>query len=173
MRMEQSNYTVYFHKHIIIVGSIQSRMNFLSKVNKHQGLSCKYCAWELYLFSVLLNSLTTNIHAVSLWIGIYYMNIFSCFKFYSFMQSEYLSSLGRTMFRQVGQHIKYLTISRGHGVRWSPIIPYVFPIPDGWEEVRMNYEWSIDQDHKLPQFLKPKHIIQLAFYGMVSYIFSL
>uniref|UniRef100_A0A453CBL7 PsbP C-terminal domain-containing protein n=1 Tax=Aegilops tauschii subsp. strangulata TaxID=200361 RepID=A0A453CBL7_AEGTS len=26
--------------------------------------------------------------------------------------------------------------SGGHGVGWSPIIPYSFKVPDGWEEVR-------------------------------------
>lgn len=25
--------------------------------------------------------------------------------------------------------------SGGHGVGWSPIIPYSFAVPDGWEEV--------------------------------------
>ena len=26
--------------------------------------------------------------------------------------------------------------SGGHGVGWSPIIPYSFKVPDGWDEVR-------------------------------------
>jgi hypothetical protein len=26
--------------------------------------------------------------------------------------------------------------SGGHGVGWSPIIPYSFEVPDGWDEVK-------------------------------------
>jgi hypothetical protein len=27
--------------------------------------------------------------------------------------------------------------SGGHGVGWSPIIPYSFKVPDGWDEARL------------------------------------
>lgn len=30
--------------------------------------------------------------------------------------------------------------SGGHGVGWSPIIPYIFKVPDGWEEVIVSFD---------------------------------
>ena len=62
-----------------------------------------------------------------------------CLCLFIFVLVISMAKLTRTTFAQTGwrTYRRPDEKSGGHGVGWSPIIPYVFSVPQDWEEVIM------------------------------------